>query len=73
MKEITIEKYNKIMSGIIGKKLAIDETMIALLDEAGKYTIKQSSRNGKTDKSSLSRRRKRKHLIINSDIKKGKK
>ena len=37
---ISIEKYNKIMSRIIGKNMDIDKTLIALLNEANKYTIK---------------------------------
>jgi len=38
-KRISIEKYNKIMSRIIGKNMDIDKTLIALLEEASKYNL----------------------------------
>ncbi len=42
LQKITIEKYNEIMSQIIAKNIDIDKTLIEMLDEARKYTIKDN-------------------------------
>jgi hypothetical protein len=38
-KEISISKYNKIMEKIIAKGKPVSDTLIELLEEAGKYDI----------------------------------
>ena len=43
-KEVTIEEYNTLINNIIGKHLGIDETLIALLNEASKLTIAPSDK-----------------------------
>jgi len=39
MKKISISEYQKIMNGIIDKKLSVEETLIVMLEEATKYEI----------------------------------
>lgn len=59
-KGVSIETYNEKMSEIIAtfSDKNIAETLIALLDEASKYTIRLSSPKSEPVKSSLSKRRK---------------
>jgi len=53
-KKISMQKYNKIMSEIIKKGKPVSDTLIEMLEEAGKYkltakkkVIKMESKNGK--------------------------
>ena len=39
MSEITMKEYNKQMDKIIAKKLPVHEALIAMVEEASKYTI----------------------------------
>ena len=55
---VSPSEYSKRMDKIIAKGGAVNETLIALLDEASKYTIRLSSPKSEPVKSSLSKRRK---------------
>jgi hypothetical protein len=48
-KQITIEQYNKLMDRIItlDTKLTVQDKLIKMLEEAGKYDIKREKRVGK--------------------------
>jgi DNA modification methylase len=46
-KSISINKYNKIMDSIIGQNMTVSDTFIAMIEEAGKYEIKQSEKEYK--------------------------
>lgn len=39
-KFVSIKKYNKIMASIIKKGKPVSDTLIELLEEAGKYNLK---------------------------------
>ena len=59
--EVTMDEYSKRMDKIIKKGGAVNETLIALLDEANKYRIVEVNKKVKSVKSSLSKRKKGKH------------
>lgn len=43
-KPITLKEYNKLMDKIIKLKLPVEETLIMMLEEAGKYKIKEGKK-----------------------------
>jgi len=47
MKKITMAEYNNKMADIIKMGKPVSDTLIQMLEEAGKFTIKRSSRSGK--------------------------
>jgi len=46
--KISIEKYNEIMSSIIKKGKPVSDTLIEMLEEAGKYKLRASKKVKKT-------------------------
>jgi len=48
--KITFQEYNKKMDKIIDKKLPIHELLIAMLEEASKYTIIEKKHEKHTSK-----------------------
>ena len=46
-KRISIKKYNEIMASIIKKGKPVSDTLVEMLEEAGKYTLpKTKKKNG---------------------------
>ena len=46
-KVISADKYDKLMSDVIRKKLSIDQTLIEMLEVASRYDIKGMNKSAK--------------------------